>query len=124
MYAVAEVTLLLKGFSLRTKLLRVGGNLHANTASQIGGFATILSKIWLSVRLIFTVLPITPSFLARFRPVKYGIEALDVLYPILRERSTKSNFWSGQRLGQTLVKLGQPRSNLVKPQENVLWAPL
>jgi hypothetical protein len=35
---VAEATLLLKGLSLRTKLLRVKEDLRANVASQIGCF--------------------------------------------------------------------------------------
>ena len=38
LHVVAEVTLLLKGFSLRTKLLRVGKNLCTNVASQMGYF--------------------------------------------------------------------------------------
>ncbi len=38
LHVVAEVTLLLKGLSLRTKLLRVKENLRANVASQIGCF--------------------------------------------------------------------------------------
>ena len=82
--------------------------------------STALSKIWLSVGPIFTVLPITPSFLVRFQPVKYRIEALDVLYPMVRGRSAKSSFWSSQRLGQTwsnFVNPGQTWSNLPKLQE-------
>ncbi len=47
--------------------------------------ATTLSKILLSVGPIFTVLPITFSFLVRFQLVKYQIEALDVLYPMVIE---------------------------------------
>jgi hypothetical protein len=35
---VAEVTFLLKGFNLRTKLLPVGENPRAKIASQIGCF--------------------------------------------------------------------------------------
>ena len=79
--------------------------------------STTLSKIYLNVGPIFTVLPITSSFLIHFRPVKYWIEALDVLYPMVRGQSTKSCFWSGQSLGQTwstLVKLGQTSPNLEK----------
>ena len=38
LHVVAEVTLLLKGFSLRTKSLQVGKDLRANIASQIGYF--------------------------------------------------------------------------------------
>jgi hypothetical protein len=37
-----------------------------------------------------------------------------MLYPMVRERSAQSSFWFGQCLGQTSVKLGQPRSDLVK----------
>jgi hypothetical protein len=62
----------------------------------------------------FAVLTITPSFLVRFRPVKYGIEALDILYTLVKGWSVRSSFWSGQWSGQTLVKLGQPWSNLVE----------
>jgi hypothetical protein len=69
---------------------------------------------------ISTVLPITLSFLFRFWPVKYRIEALDMLYPMVRGRSAQSSFWSCQCLSQTwstLVKLGQSWSNLPKLQE-------
>jgi hypothetical protein len=79
--------------------------------------STTLSKIWLSVGPIFTVLPITLSFLTRFRPVKYLIEALEVLYPMVRRWLAQSSFWSGQRLGQISVKLGQSWSNLPKLRE-------
>ena len=47
--------------------------------------STTLSEILLSVGPIFTVLFITSSFLVRCRPIKYQIEALDVLYPMVRE---------------------------------------
>ena len=63
------------------------------------------------------ILPITSLFLDRFRPVKYRIEALDVLYPMVRGWSIKSCFWFGQGLGQTwstLVKLSQTFLNLEK----------
>uniref|UniRef100_A0A2N9GEP3 Aminotransferase-like plant mobile domain-containing protein n=1 Tax=Fagus sylvatica TaxID=28930 RepID=A0A2N9GEP3_FAGSY len=60
------------------------------------------------------VLATTLSFLVRFRPVKYGIEALDILYTLVKGWSVRSSFWSGQWSGQTLVKLGQPWSNLVE----------
>jgi hypothetical protein len=59
----------------------------------------------------FTVLPITPSFHVRFLPVKYRIEALNMLYTLVRGRSVRSSFRSGQRFGQTLVKLGQSSLN-------------
>jgi hypothetical protein len=49
--AVAEATLLLKGLSSRTKLLRVGENLRANATSQIGCFVNNtwqnLAKCWI-----------------------------------------------------------------------------
>jgi hypothetical protein len=38
LHVVAEVTLLLKGFSLRTKLVPVGKNPRVNTAFQVGCF--------------------------------------------------------------------------------------
>ena len=59
----------------------------------------------------FAVLPITPSFLVRFRPVKYRIEALNVLHALVRGWSVRSSFRSGQWSGQTLVKLGQSSPN-------------
>jgi hypothetical protein len=62
----------------------------------------------------FAVLTITSSFLVRFRPVKYRIEALIVVFGMVKGRSVRFSFWSGQRSGQTLVKHGQPWSNLVK----------
>ena len=58
------------------------------------------------------VLSITPLFLVRFLPVKYRIEALIVLYTMVWEWSVRFSFWSGQRSGQTLVKLGQIWSKL------------
>jgi hypothetical protein len=61
----------------------------------------------------FTVLTTTSLFLVRFRPVKYGIEALDILYTLVKGWSVRASFRSGQWSGQTLVKLGQPWSNLV-----------
>jgi hypothetical protein len=66
----------------------------------------------------FTVLIITPSFLVRFWPVKCRIEALIMLFRMVKERSVRFSFRSGQRSGQTLVKLGQPWSNLVKFGQN------
>ncbi len=62
----------------------------------------------------FAVLATTLSFLVRFRPVKYEIEALDIIYTLVKGWSVRSSFWSGQRSGQTLVKLGRPWSNLVE----------
>ena len=67
----------------------------------------------------FTVLPITSSFLVRFRPVNYRIEALDVLYPMVRGWSAKSSFWSSQRLGQSCLNLVK----LLHTPGNVLRAP-
>jgi hypothetical protein len=58
----------------------------------------------------FVVLAIILLFLVRFRPVKYGIEALDILYTLVKGWSVRASFWSSQRSGQTLVKLGQPWS--------------
>ena len=63
---------------------------------------------------LFAVLTITPSFLVRFRPVKYRIEALNMFFRMVQGQSVRFSFRSGQRSGQTLVKLGQPWSNLVK----------
>jgi hypothetical protein len=69
----------------------------------------------------FAVLATTLSFLVRFRPVKYGIEALDILYTLVKGWSVRFPFlvWSMVRsnLGQTwstLVKLGRTWSKLSK----------
>jgi hypothetical protein len=73
----------------------------------------------------FTVLTITPSFLVRFWPVKCRIEALITFFRMVKEQSVQFSFRSGQRSGQTLVKLSQPWSNLVKILRtlgNVSWA--
>uniref|UniRef100_A0A2N9GHT9 Uncharacterized protein n=1 Tax=Fagus sylvatica TaxID=28930 RepID=A0A2N9GHT9_FAGSY len=56
-------------------------------------------------------LAITPSFLIRFRPVKYRIEALSVLHALVRGWAVRFNLRSGQRSGQTW-------STLVKPGQN------
>ena len=61
-----------------------------------------------------TVLPITSSFLVRFWLVKCRIEDLIMLFRMVKERSVRFSFWSGQRSSQTLVKLGQLWSNLAK----------
>ena len=79
--------------------------------------STIFSKIWLIIGPFFAVLPITLSFLVCFRPVKYQIEALDVIYPMVRRWLTKFSFWSGQHPGQpwlNLVKDGQTSPNFGK----------
>uniref|UniRef100_A0A2N9IH77 Uncharacterized protein n=1 Tax=Fagus sylvatica TaxID=28930 RepID=A0A2N9IH77_FAGSY len=112
----AEVNLLPKGLGSWTKLQRVGENLCANVASQIGCFVnnTYQNLAKCSDR-FFAVLATTLSFLVRFRPVKYGIEALDILYTLVKGWSVRFQFlvWSMVRsnLGQTLVK---PWSNLVE----------
>jgi hypothetical protein len=70
-----------------------------------------LAKCW---TVFSTVLTITSSFLVRFGPVKYRIEALITFFRMVRERSVRFSFRSGQWSGQTLVKLGQTWSTLVK----------
>ena len=62
----------------------------------------------------FAVLTITPSFLVRFWPVKHRIKALITFFRMVQERSVRFSFRSGQRSGQTLVKLGQTWSKLSK----------
>ena len=62
----------------------------------------------------FAVLTITPSFLVRFRPVKYRIEALNVFFRMVQGQLVRFSFRSGQQSGQILVKLGQPWSTLVE----------
>uniref|UniRef100_A0A2N9HXT1 Uncharacterized protein n=1 Tax=Fagus sylvatica TaxID=28930 RepID=A0A2N9HXT1_FAGSY len=78
------------------------------------GFPTILVSSESLRYLLFNVLATTLSFLVRFRPVKYGIEALDILYTLVKGWSVRSSFWSGQRSGQTLVKLGQTWSKALQ----------
>uniref|UniRef100_A0A2N9GA27 Uncharacterized protein n=1 Tax=Fagus sylvatica TaxID=28930 RepID=A0A2N9GA27_FAGSY len=97
LHAVAEVNLLPKGLGSWTKLQRVGENLCANVASQIGCFVnnTYQNLAKCSDR-FFAVLAITLSFLVRFRPVKYGIEALDILYTLVK----------GWELGQIHARTG------------------
>ena len=67
LHVVVEVTLLLKGFSLWTKLPPVGKNPRENVASQIGYFVNnTLAKFGKVLDRFFTVLFITPLFLVRF----------------------------------------------------------
>jgi hypothetical protein len=82
--------------------------------------STTLSKIWLSIGPFFTVLPITPSFLVRFRPVKYRIEALIALYTMVGGGGVSSI----QLLVRSTVRsnLGQTRSTLVKLGQ--IWSKL
>ena len=85
LHVIAKVTFFLKVSNLQTNSLRFGKTLFANITSKMGLFwSIILSKILLSVGPIFTVLPITFSFLVRFRPVKYRIETLDMIYFMVR----------------------------------------
>uniref|UniRef100_A0A2N9HFF4 Aminotransferase-like plant mobile domain-containing protein n=1 Tax=Fagus sylvatica TaxID=28930 RepID=A0A2N9HFF4_FAGSY len=84
------------------------------TEASLGSQDMILRTEAVGMFLMPRVLATTLSFLVRFRPVKYGIEALDILYTLVKGWSVRSSFWSGQRSGQTLVKLGQPWSNLVE----------
>uniref|UniRef100_A0A2N9HXV4 Aminotransferase-like plant mobile domain-containing protein n=1 Tax=Fagus sylvatica TaxID=28930 RepID=A0A2N9HXV4_FAGSY len=84
------------------------------TEASLGSQDMILRTEAVGMFLMPRVLATTLSFLVRFRPVKYGIEALDILYTLVKGWSVRSSFWSGQWSGQTLVKLGQPWSNLVE----------
>uniref|UniRef100_A0A2N9G516 Aminotransferase-like plant mobile domain-containing protein n=1 Tax=Fagus sylvatica TaxID=28930 RepID=A0A2N9G516_FAGSY len=65
---------------------------------------------------VAAVLATTLSFLVRFRPVKYGIEALDILYTIGQGVVSSIQFlvWSIRSNLGHLVNLGQTWSNLVK----------
>uniref|UniRef100_A0A2N9I3Y1 Uncharacterized protein n=1 Tax=Fagus sylvatica TaxID=28930 RepID=A0A2N9I3Y1_FAGSY len=95
-------------------LLRVRKTLCASAATSVGKFRKFQHSLISSACFHARVLATTLSFLVRFRPVKYGIEALDILYTLVKGWSVRSSFWSGQWSGQTLVKLGQPWSNLVE----------
>uniref|UniRef100_A0A2N9FC46 Uncharacterized protein n=1 Tax=Fagus sylvatica TaxID=28930 RepID=A0A2N9FC46_FAGSY len=123
---VAEVTLLLKGFSLRTKFLPVGKNPKLRKRC----FATILAKCWTAFHSFIHNSLVLSSV---FDPVKYRIEALDMLYTLVRGQSARSSFRFGQRSGQTLVKLGlgqsSPNSGKCAPDPIlrvllVRWAPV
>jgi hypothetical protein len=87
--------------------------------------STTLSKIWLSVGPFFHSFDHNSLVSRRFWPVKCRIEALITFFRMVKERSVQFSFRSGQRSGQTLVKLSQPWSNLVKILRtlgNVSWA--
>uniref|UniRef100_A0A2N9GAE9 Uncharacterized protein n=1 Tax=Fagus sylvatica TaxID=28930 RepID=A0A2N9GAE9_FAGSY len=61
------------------------------------------------------VLATTLSFLVRFRPVKYGIEALDILYTLVKGWRTLVGLGTARsNLGQTSVNPSQTWSTLVK----------
>uniref|UniRef100_A0A2N9H5Y0 Uncharacterized protein n=1 Tax=Fagus sylvatica TaxID=28930 RepID=A0A2N9H5Y0_FAGSY len=79
--------------------------------ASLGSQDMILRTEAVGMFLMPRVLTITPSFLVRFRPVKYGIEALNILYTLVMGWSVQASFWSGQRSSQTLVKLGQNSPN-------------
>jgi hypothetical protein len=117
LHAVAEVNLLPKGLGSWTKLQRVRKNFCANVASQIGCFVNNTYQNLAKCRTVFfAVLATTLSFLVRFRPVKYGIEALDILYTLVKGWSVRSSFlvWSTVRsnLGQTWSNLGKALQTL------------
>uniref|UniRef100_A0A2N9HYC5 Uncharacterized protein n=1 Tax=Fagus sylvatica TaxID=28930 RepID=A0A2N9HYC5_FAGSY len=126
-------------------LLRVRKTLRASVATSVGKvpefsaqpyFVGLFSRAWpcteaslgsqdmilrteaVGMFLMPRVLTITPSFLVRFWPVKYRIEALIMFFRMVKERSVRFSFRSGQRSGQTLVNLGQTWSNLVKALRN------
>uniref|UniRef100_A0A2N9FC10 Aminotransferase-like plant mobile domain-containing protein n=1 Tax=Fagus sylvatica TaxID=28930 RepID=A0A2N9FC10_FAGSY len=80
------------------------------TEASLGSQDMILRTEAVGMFLMPRVLATTLSFLVRFRPVKYGIEALDILLYIGQGVRTPVGW---KRLGQTSVKLGQLRSNLV-----------
>uniref|UniRef100_A0A2N9EI34 Uncharacterized protein n=1 Tax=Fagus sylvatica TaxID=28930 RepID=A0A2N9EI34_FAGSY len=116
----AEVNLLPKGpwladqvaagqrESLRKRLPLQIGCFVNNTYQNLAKCRTVFSQFW----------PQLSRFSSRFRPVKYGIEALDILYTLVKGWSVRFQFlglvngpvkpWSN------LVNLGQTWSNLVK----------
>uniref|UniRef100_A0A2N9FRG8 Uncharacterized protein n=1 Tax=Fagus sylvatica TaxID=28930 RepID=A0A2N9FRG8_FAGSY len=77
---------------LRINLLRVRKTLRASVATSVGKFRNFQHSLISSRR----------------------IEALITLFRMVREWSVRFSFRSSQRSGQTLVKLGQPWSNLVE----------
>uniref|UniRef100_A0A2N9G245 Aminotransferase-like plant mobile domain-containing protein n=1 Tax=Fagus sylvatica TaxID=28930 RepID=A0A2N9G245_FAGSY len=122
-------------------LLRVRKTLRASVATSVGKvpefsaqpyFVGLFSRAWpcteaslgsqdmilrteaVGMFLMPRVLTITPSFLVRFWPVKCRIEALITFFRMVKEWSVRFSFRSGPWSGQTLVKLGQPWSNLVE----------
>uniref|UniRef100_A0A2N9HJ11 UDP-glycosyltransferases domain-containing protein n=1 Tax=Fagus sylvatica TaxID=28930 RepID=A0A2N9HJ11_FAGSY len=119
LHIVAEATFLLKGFSSRTKLLRVGKSLCANDASQIGCFVnntqgrSVRSSFWSGQRSGQTSVNLRSNLvkLGQSSP-NFGKCILDHVLRVSRYSGPRS----GQKwLGQTSVKLGQLRSNLVNP---------
>uniref|UniRef100_A0A2N9GX88 Uncharacterized protein n=1 Tax=Fagus sylvatica TaxID=28930 RepID=A0A2N9GX88_FAGSY len=91
------------------------------TEASLGSRDMILRTEAVGMFLMLRVLATTLLFLVRFRPVKYEIEALDILYTLVKGWSVRSSFWSGptvrSNLGQTwstLVKLGRTWSKLSK----------
>uniref|UniRef100_A0A2N9HDJ4 Uncharacterized protein n=1 Tax=Fagus sylvatica TaxID=28930 RepID=A0A2N9HDJ4_FAGSY len=88
------------------------------TEASLGSQDMILRTEAVGMFLMPRVLATTLSFLVRFRPVKYGIEALDILYrigqgvvssiPVFGLVNGPVKPWSN------LVNLGQTWSNLVK----------
>ena len=119
---VIEETLLLEGFSSRTKLLRVGENLGANVASQIGCFVNNTSQNLAKCWIVFHGFAYNSLVSRPFSTRKVS------------NRSSHHVLRNGQRGGQfdsafglvnglvnspvkswsNLVNLGQPWSNLVK----------
>uniref|UniRef100_A0A2N9GFM3 Aminotransferase-like plant mobile domain-containing protein n=1 Tax=Fagus sylvatica TaxID=28930 RepID=A0A2N9GFM3_FAGSY len=88
------------------------------TEASLGSQDMILRTEAVGMFLMPRVLATTLSFLVRFRPVKYGIEALDILYTLVKGWSVRFQF-SGLVNGpvkpwSNLVNLGQTWSNLVK----------
>uniref|UniRef100_A0A2N9ITB3 Aminotransferase-like plant mobile domain-containing protein n=1 Tax=Fagus sylvatica TaxID=28930 RepID=A0A2N9ITB3_FAGSY len=85
------------------------------TEASLGSQDMILRTEAVGMFLMPRVLATTLSFLVRFRPVKYGIEALDILYTLVKGWWTLVGLETARsNLGQTLVNPSQTWSTLVK----------
>uniref|UniRef100_A0A2N9GCU1 Reverse transcriptase domain-containing protein n=1 Tax=Fagus sylvatica TaxID=28930 RepID=A0A2N9GCU1_FAGSY len=101
-------------FSARPYFVGLFSRAWPCTEASLGSQDMILRTEAVGMFLMPRVLTITPSFLVRFWPVKCRIEALIMFFRMVKEQSVRFSFRSGPRSGQTLVKLGQPWSNLVE----------
>uniref|UniRef100_A0A2N9E1J2 Uncharacterized protein n=1 Tax=Fagus sylvatica TaxID=28930 RepID=A0A2N9E1J2_FAGSY len=85
------------------------------TEASLGSSDMILRTEAVGMFLMLRVLATTLSFLVRFRPVKYGIEALDILYTLVKGWRTLVGLGTARsNLGQTSVNPSQTWSTLVK----------
>ena len=120
LHVVAEVTFFTKVSGLWTKLLRVGRNLCANTAPQIGCF---VNNIWQNLAKCWTdFYGFAHNFLVSHPFSTRKVSNRSSRCVLSNGEMVVSNLAFGPV--KALVKLGQLWSNLPKPRQMCSWSRL